>query len=189
MRLHAFTEVDWAGDKETWRSTTGYIVYIGCNPISWSSKHQSTSARSLTEAEFRAVASATIEIQWLASLLTEFRSNVIPIIYCDNLSNLSSTHYYGNPVFHSRMKHLALDFHFVREKVQEGSLWVTHIKVDDQLADILTKPLLRPRFHILIYKIGLTQRPLWQPENFYKFGLVKLSQLAQLSVKIIPVII
>lgn len=53
------------------------------------------------------------------------------------------------------MKHLALDFHFVREKVQQGTLRVQHIAGDDQLADALTKPLLRPRFHYLRSKIGL----------------------------------
>ncbi|KAJ9544049.1 hypothetical protein OSB04_023756, partial [Centaurea solstitialis] len=56
------------------------------------------------------------------------------------------------------MKHLALDFHFVREKVQLGSLRVTHVSGDDQLADVHTKPLLRPRFQLLNSKIGLASR-------------------------------
>lgn len=154
LTLHAFTDADWAGDKDNYRSTTGYIVYLGSNPISWSSKRQSTLARSSTEAEFRAVASTTTEVQSLKSLLSElgFSSTTTPTIYCDNLS---ATSYSANPIFHSRMKHLALDFHFVREKVQEGSLRVQHIAGDDQLADALTKPLLRPRFHYLLSKIGL----------------------------------
>ncbi|KAJ9555786.1 hypothetical protein OSB04_010400 [Centaurea solstitialis] len=116
--------------------------------------NESTLARSSTEAEFRAVASTTTEVQWLTSLLSElgFSSTTIPTIYCDNLS---ATSYSENPVFHSRMKHLALDFHFVREKVQQGSLRVQHIAGDDNLADALTKPLPRPRFHYLLSKIGL----------------------------------
>lgn len=156
--LHAFTDADWAGDKSTYRSTTGYIVYLGSHPIAWSSKRQTTLARSSTEAEFRAVASTTTEIQWLMSLLSEigFHPKVTPTVYCDNLS---AVHYSANPVFHSRMKHLALDFHFVREKVQQGTLRVTHIKGDDQLADGLTKPLLKDRFHLLFRKIGLNSRP------------------------------
>ncbi|KAJ9556373.1 hypothetical protein OSB04_010987 [Centaurea solstitialis] len=155
LTLHGFTDADWAGDKDNYRSTSGYIVYLGSNPISWSSKRQSTLARSSTEAEFRAVASTTTEVQWLTSLLTElgFSSSTTPTIYCDNLS---ATSYSANPVFHSRMKHLALDFHFVREKVQQGSLRVQHIAGDDQLADALTKPLPKSRFHYLISKIGLT---------------------------------
>ncbi|KAD2139056.1 hypothetical protein E3N88_41770 [Mikania micrantha] len=141
-------------DKDNYRNTTGYIVYLGSNPVSWRSQRQSTLARSSTEVEFRAVASITAEVQWLNSLLSElgFHSNTTPTIYCDNLS---ATSYSANPVFHSRMKHLALDFYFVREQVQEGALRVIHIAGDDQLADALTKPLLRPRFHSLLSKIGL----------------------------------
>ncbi|KAJ9568075.1 hypothetical protein OSB04_004041 [Centaurea solstitialis] len=157
LKLHAFTDADWAGDKQTYRSTTGYIVYLGSNPIAWSSKRQPTLARSSTEAEFRAVASTTTEVQWTISLLSElgYKSTTTPTIFCDNLS---AVHYSANPVFHSRMKHLALDFHFVREKVQDGSIRVTHIKGDDQLADALTKPLLKHRYNTLLSKIGLLSR-------------------------------
>lgn len=80
--LHAFTDADWAGDKDNYQSTTSYIVYIGSNLNSWSSKRQSTLARSSTEAEFRAGASATTEVQWISSLLSElgFTSATTPTI-------------------------------------------------------------------------------------------------------------
>ena len=158
LQLHAFVDVDWAGDKDNFRSTTGYIVYLGSNPIAWSSKRQKTLAHSSTEDEFRGVASTTTELDWLISLMSElgYASTITPTIFCDNLS---ATHYFANPVFHSRMKHLAIDFHYIREKVQKGTLCVTHISGDDQLVDALTKPLLRPRFHHLLSKIGLIHRP------------------------------
>ncbi|KAL4571122.1 hypothetical protein LXL04_017873 [Taraxacum kok-saghyz] len=102
------------------------------------SSTSSCDVHSSTEAEFRAVAFATTEVQWLTSLFSELglSSTTVLAIYCDNLS---ATSYSANPVFHSRMKHLALDFHFVREKVQQGTLRVEHIAGDDQLADALTK--------------------------------------------------
>lgn len=71
LHLHAFTDADWASDQQTYRNTMGYIVYLGSNPISWSSKRQPTLARSSTEAEFRDVASTTTEVQWVVSLLSE----------------------------------------------------------------------------------------------------------------------
>ncbi|KAJ9551582.1 hypothetical protein OSB04_015627 [Centaurea solstitialis] len=132
IRLHAFTDADWARDTDNYISTTGYLVYLGRNPISWSSKKQRTVARSSTEAEFRAIADTTAEVLWLRYLLTELGISLPqqPAIYCDNLG---ATHYSANPVFHSRMKHLALAFHFVREQVQLGTIRVQHIPGDDQL--------------------------------------------------------
>ncbi|KAD5960622.1 hypothetical protein E3N88_12094 [Mikania micrantha] len=167
LHLHAFTDADWAGDKQTYRSTTGYLVYLGSNLIAWSSKRQPTLTRSSTEAEFRAIASTTPELQWIISLLSElgYKSSVTPTVYCDNLY---ATHYSANPVFHSRMKHLALDFHFVREKVNTRTIRVTHIHADDQLADALTKMLLKPCFSSLLSKIGLLSRGLRLPNLEHK---------------------
>ena len=155
MQLHAFTDADWTDDKDNFCSTIGYIVYLHHNPIAWSSKRQKTLARSSTEAEFRVVASTTTKIDWLQSLMIElgYASTITPTIFCDNLS---ATHYSANPVFHSRMKHLVIDFYYVRDKVQGGILRVTHIFGDDQLADALTEPLQQPRFQSLFSNIGLT---------------------------------
>lgn len=50
LSLHAFSDADWAGDKDSFCSTGAYVVYLGKNPISWSSKKQNTVARSSTEA-------------------------------------------------------------------------------------------------------------------------------------------
>lgn len=57
------------------------------------------------------------------------------------------------------MKHLALDLHFVQENVNTGTLGITHISGNDQLTDLLTKPLPRARFVTLLSKIGLFLRP------------------------------
>ena len=58
------------------------------------------------------------------------------------------------------MKHVAIDFHFIRDQVQSGSLRVAHVSSSDQLADALTKPLSRPVFQNLKSKIGLSSRGL-----------------------------
>ena len=115
--LHAFSDVNWACDTDDYISTTTYIVYFGNNPISWCSRKQKTRARSSTEAEYRALAGATAEILWLRNLFQELRPVLSspPSIYCDNVS---ATYVSANSLFHSKMKHLALDYHFVRENVQ-----------------------------------------------------------------------
>ncbi|KAG7534176.1 Integrase catalytic core [Arabidopsis thaliana x Arabidopsis arenosa] len=158
MTLHAFSDADWAGDNHDYLSTNAYILYLGSSPIPWSSKKQKGVARSSTEAEYRAVANTASELRWVCSLLTELGVTLpaVPVIYCDNVG---ATYLCANPVFHSRMKHLALDYHFVRDNVQAGALRVAHVSTHDQLADALTKALPRPRFTDLFNKIGVTLVP------------------------------
>jgi hypothetical protein len=70
-------------------------------------------SRSSTEAEYRALANTASELLWVLSLFTELGHTLTtnPVIYCDNLG---ATHLSANPVFHSRMKYIALAYHFVR---------------------------------------------------------------------------
>ncbi|KAG7565206.1 Integrase catalytic core [Arabidopsis suecica] len=156
--LHAYSDADWGGDNEDYISTNAYVVYLGKQAISWSSKKQNGVARSSTEAEYRAIANAAAEIRWICNLLTELHIPLpmAPVIYCDNIG---ATYLSANPVFHSRMKHIALDYHFVRGQVQNGSLRVSHVSAQDQLADALTKPLPRAAFQLACSKIGVTKVP------------------------------
>ena len=65
----------------------------------------------------------------------------------------------ANPFFHSRMKHLALDYHYIRGQVQSGILRITYVQAKDQLADALTKLLPRLGFNIACSKIGIRELP------------------------------
>lgn len=125
LHLHALSDADWAGDTDDFVSKNAYIVYLGSTPISWSSKKKNGVAHSSTEAEYRFVANTASELSWVSSLLHELgvQQPSTPTIYCDNVG---ATYLSSNPVFHSRMKHLALDFYFVRNNVQSGALRVTH---------------------------------------------------------------
>ena len=134
-------------------STSAYISFLGSNPISWSSKKQRAISRSITEVEYRALANAASETMWLSTLLKELAFPVTesPQLLCDNLG---ATHLSFNPVNHSRMKHIQIDLHFVRDLVHKGSLQVTHVHTQDQIADLLIKPLSRHHTELLRNKIG-----------------------------------
>ena len=114
-QLRAFSDSDWAGCQDSRKSTTGFLVYFGSSLVSWQSKKQSTVSRSSSEAEYRALASTTCELQWLTYLLQDFRITFIEpaTLYCDNQSAIQIA---TNPVFHERTKHIEIDCHIVRHK-------------------------------------------------------------------------
>lgn len=152
--LQAYSDADWAGNFDDRSSTTAYLIFLGNNLISWSTRKQRAIARSSTEAEYRALAATTSEIAWLTSLLSELHLPLSkpPLILCDNIG---ATQLSLNPVMHSRMKHIAIDLHFVRDYVNKGLLDVRHVSTHDQFADLLTKALPKARFHLLKSKIGV----------------------------------
>ena len=154
LSLQAFSDVDWAGDKDIFCSIDVYVVYLDINPIFWSSKKQRTVARSSTEVEYRSVANTVAELNFICYLLTDLGISLpsCPVIYYDNIG---ATQLCSNPIFHSRIKHVAIDFHFITDQVQNGALRVAHVSSKDQLADALTKPLPRQHFLQLKHKIGL----------------------------------
>ncbi|KAL4582707.1 hypothetical protein LXL04_007266 [Taraxacum kok-saghyz] len=171
LELHAFSDSDWGGVTTAGRSTTAYILYLGSNIISWKSTRQKSVSRSSTEAEYKALANAAAELSWVQNLLTELVIEVkqLPNMYCDNTG---ATYVCGNPIYHSRMKHIALDYHFVREKVAAGELKVMHVNSKDQLADVLTKPRSRAPFLHLRSKIGVSDGSSILRGPLYLFRLI-----------------
>ena len=91
---------------------TNYCVFLGGNLVTWSSRKQQVVARSNIESEYRALASVTIELIWIKSLLDElqFPLHHRPIAWCVNLSAYALAH---NLVYHSRTKHIKVDVHFI----------------------------------------------------------------------------
>lgn len=131
LAFSTFSLADWAGDPTDKKSTIRLLVFLGSSSISWSSKKQSIVSRSSTEAKYRALASTVAELAWLNSAIA-----------------LAS-----NPIFHSRTKHIEVDYHYVRGCVLRSTLGIKFISGYDNFADIFTKPLPDPHFLVLHSKL------------------------------------
>ena len=71
--LEGYSDADWAGDHDDWRSTTGYIFKMSSGTVTWNSKKQSMVALSSTEAEYMLITQAMKEAIWINQLLSEIR--------------------------------------------------------------------------------------------------------------------
>jgi transposase InsO family protein len=154
LRIEGYTDADWAGSPSDRKSTTGYCTFIGGNLVTWRSKKQSVVARSSAEAEYRAMAHTTCELTWLRTVLQEFgllTQGPTPL-YCDNQAAI---HIASNPVFHERTKHIEVDCHFVRSKVESKDIITPFVPSGSQLADIFTKALPKNAIDSICSKLGV----------------------------------
>jgi hypothetical protein len=139
ISLHGFSDADFAGCRVERKSTSGTCQFLGSSLVSWSSRKQSSVAQSTTKAEYVAATSCCSQLLWISYTLRDFGEECthIPLL-CDSTSAISVG---KNPVLHSRTKHIEVRYHFLRDNVEKGTIVLTHVPTQDQLADIFTKPL------------------------------------------------
>ncbi|MCO5602945.1 hypothetical protein L7F22_057086 [Adiantum nelumboides] len=116
------------------------MFLFGSAAITWSSKKQLTIALLSAEAEYKGATVVACEVAWLELLLEDLGIQVQRpiVIHCDNLSSIQ---FAQNPVFHAKTKHIEVHYHFIRERVLDGSIDLTFVRTDQQVADIFTKAL------------------------------------------------
>jgi hypothetical protein len=137
----AFADSDWAMSDNR-KSISGFIIECGNGPLTWSSKQQVVVALSSCEAEYLACSHCARQILWLRSLFYElgFTQSAPTPLYCDNQGTVACTH---DPQAHSRMKHIDIRAHFIRDCVNKQLVDVHHIPGIENPANLLTKPLHR----------------------------------------------
>ena len=157
LTLNAFADADWGSDPDDRKSTSGFVVYLGSNPVAWLSKKQKVVSRSSTEAEYRSIAATLAELKWIQNLLTELRlPPTLPTIRSDNLGAVLLA---SNPIMHSKTKHFELDLHFVRDAIQQKQLQLLHVPATLQIADVFTKPLSVGPFSAFSHKLMVYPKP------------------------------
>ena len=122
--------------------------------ISWSSRKQGSIAQSTAEAKYIATSDACKEAVWLRKLISNLFGGKLDstIIQCNNQSFIKLLE---NPVFHDRSKHIEMRYHFIRDLVQRGAMKLQYIRTNEQIADILTKPLSASKFVYFRDKLGI----------------------------------
>ena len=137
--FEANSDADYAGDRETRKSTSGILCKHAGAAITWQSKRQQCIALSTTEAEFVSAASAVKEIIWLKRLFTECEIDIKN--YTLFIDNMSAIKLIKNPEFHQRSKHIDVKYHFIRNLYGKGEIDVKYVRSEAQAADVFTKAL------------------------------------------------
>ncbi|KAK9098657.1 hypothetical protein Syun_025702 [Stephania yunnanensis] len=156
LHLVGYTDVDWGGDLDERKSTSGYVFLLNNGVISWSSKKQSCIALSTMEAEFVACSAAVQEAVWLRRFLSHLgfdKDASSPVLVnCDSQAAIAFTR---DPKYHSKTKHIDTKYNFVRDMIAQKEVKVQYISMQKMIADPFTKPIPRDAFNGHMKSLGL----------------------------------
>ncbi|XP_073224806.1 secreted RxLR effector protein 161-like [Cicer arietinum] len=157
--LLSYIDSDYAGDIDDRKSTSGYVFSLSGGAVLWSSKKQPIVALSTTKAEYIAAISCASHGIWMKRILEKLGSKQgdCILVRCDNSSTIQLS---KNPVLHGRSKHIEVRFHYLRNLTEEGRVKLVHCGSQDQMADIMTKPLKLESFTKLRQMLGVMEVPL-----------------------------
>lgn len=138
--LHAYSDASWAEDKDDRKSTTGYYCSVNGGAISWSSRKQNIVTLSSCEAEYVALTETCKEVTWLREIASAFeiKNNGPTTIFTDSQSCIAIIE---NQKFSNRTKHIDARYHFIKDQVGSGRIKLIYCPTNDNIADLMTKPL------------------------------------------------
>jgi hypothetical protein len=111
-----YSDVDWIGNADDRKRTSGRCFYVGNNLVAWMSKKQASISLSTAEAEYIAAGSCCTQLLWMKTLLEGYGfSQDTMVINCDNTSVINMS---KNPIQNSRTKHIDIGHHFLRDLVE-----------------------------------------------------------------------
>jgi hypothetical protein len=159
LGIKAYSDSDYAGDLETRRSTTGYVIFMANGPVIWKSARQKAVTLSSTEAEYYALSNVAREAAWLYALLTELGyagPDLRPLQV--NGDNQGSLYLAENPQYHQKTKHIDVQYHYVRQEVRSNHISLHYVPTDQMPADGLTKPLTKENHLRFLGLLGLESK-------------------------------
>ncbi|KAM6562807.1 hypothetical protein CsatB_022805 [Cannabis sativa] len=151
--IEGYSDADYAGDRDSRKSTSSYMFLLGGNCVSWKAQLQPVVALSTTESEYISTTEAIKEAIWMKGLLTEIKLlKEVPRVYSDSQS---CVHLCRNPVFHDRTKHIEIKYHFIRDKVTQGEIQVEKVPTEENPTDMGTKVVTLNKFKHCMNLLGV----------------------------------
>ena len=146
LELTGYSDSDWGSSPDR-RSISGYCFKLNTESalISWRSCKQRVVALSTCEAEYLSLTESCKDALFLRQILSDLTNNELtPVtLHTDNQGSLALA---KNPVHHKRTKHISIRYHFIRHQVTYGVIKLLYIPTSDNIADLFTKPLPKPKF-------------------------------------------
>jgi len=135
--ISVFTDADYAGDIETRRSTTGFVILIGNSPTSWCSKLQRCISTSTAESEYYSLSECCKHCMWYMNLLNELKFKIKNIEI--NIDNKAAIYNAKNQSINPKTKHMDIRVHYIRELIKDEKIKLKYVKSQYNLADEFTK--------------------------------------------------
>ena len=156
----AFSDASLGDDQTTRRSSQGYLITLFSGAIDWKAGKQKSVSTSTTEAELHALEYAARETYWLQRIFKAiaFDPQGRTEIRCDNMQTLRLLQSQV-PMLNTRLKHVDIAHHWLRQEVQADRLIVAWIPSSQQAADGLTKLLPRQKHEIFVRQLGMEVVP------------------------------
>ena len=167
LKIVDYSDFDWAEDKKERKSILDYVFMLNNDSISWCSKRQITVALSSTEAEYMTLTLTAKETTWLRLLMTELemmttknesskinvlkRESIIAL-KDDNQSVIALT---NNFVLHSRIKHIDIQYHFIRNEILKRRIDLIYVLIENMIANELTKSLTHVKFFTFVRQLNM----------------------------------
>ena len=152
--LIGYCDSDYAGDLDDRKTTSGFIFFLGNNPVAWNCSKQKVIALSSCEAEYISSTMSVCQGIWISRFMHEL-SGCEEKCFDLCIDNKSTIDISRNPVHHGRTKHIDVRFHFIGKCVEEGKVILRYIRTEEQVADFFTKSLGTSKFCEFRAKIGL----------------------------------
>jgi hypothetical protein len=163
LSIGCYSDADFAGDKETRRSTSGLAITLCGATVLASSKRQPTVADSTVAAETIALYSLVKEAVWLRNFLEwigYIQKNPVTL-WCDNMGAVRNCE---EGAERHKTKHLDIKYMFIRDVIRSGLVQVKHVGTDNMIADVLTKGLRWRRFEKCRNGLGMMKGSVWNAE-------------------------